>query len=108
MKKSDLKTGMVVEVKGDNYTVMLDYFEGENILSANYSDNDWLGLNEYREDLTHDIYSKWDIVRVFKPTYKGILNERNGLELIWERNETPEYTIEELIKKVGHEFKIKK
>lgn len=61
MKKSELKQGMVVELRdGDRYLVRDR--EGEIVLS----DHDgWLRLEEYSEDLKDDNYDELDIIKVY-------------------------------------------
>lgn len=61
MKKSELKQGMVVQLRdGDRYLVRDR--EGEIILSHH---NGWLRLEEYSEDLKDDNYDELDIIKVY-------------------------------------------
>jgi len=107
MTKKDLKTGMLVQVgKGGVYM----YINGVLVDSTGH-----LVMNNYDESLIRmTINHKWDIVKVSKvitgcylsPSFwtERKLNEN----LLWERDQTPEYTMDEAIAKMGHEFKIKK
>ena len=72
-------------------------------------------LGNYNEDLTAICNRDYDIMSILRtPIINSwvisIINQSFGRwNIIWERKEkTPEYTIEQLIEKVGHEFKIKK
>lgn len=110
MRKKDLKTGMVVEVRGgQEYLVMLNHcIKNRDVLICR-SGLGWNSLSDLNDDLIFvDRDSKdsvWDIVKVFEPLF---FSKNSSLNLIWCREETPEYTMEELIEKMGHDFKIKK
>ena len=106
MKKSDLKTGMkVIQSDGMEYIVLLgtswgDYLVGER------SHN---GLRYYNEDLTGINYEGHNIDEVLRPVKCSDLRSKDqDFVTIWERKETPEYTMEEAIKLIGHNFKLKK
>lgn len=79
MKKSDLKTGMIVVHRdGKEFMVYKDvdtFWATGDILVAIDGSNDWIGLENYREDLiTHNI--DWDIVKVIKISHPfGVLQE---------------------------------
>ena len=87
MKKSELKTGMIVEVRhGKRFMVMLNYLDGEDILSGVDYSTDWVYLSDYREDLTTPSRT-WKIVKVYEPKFRGIPNAEGELALLWERKE---------------------
>ena len=110
MKKSDLKTGMIVEtISGDTALVMLDNCYGKDALII--SDKAWAPLSCFNEDLLWN-YKVWeqdrsdkplDIIRVYEPDLPtGFLSRKNSdLTPIWERRRLPEYTMDDLIKMVG-------
>src|SRR5690606_23857980 len=81
MKKSDLKSGMIVEYRdGIKRLVVNNDLIGDGYLSLSY----------YNDDLKHDEYSDLDIIKVYR--YKRVrsfsyLLKDNNLELIWERKE---------------------
>ena len=99
MKKSDLKNGMVVELRnGKRFLIVNDFGIGED---------SWISINRcmgYDKNL-NDImrYSEFDIIKIYKTegnTYKTLFdNER--LNLIWEREEQPKLSNEDkqIIKK---------
>ena len=106
MKKSDLKTGMkVIQSNGDECIALLgtswgDYLVGER------SHN---GLRYYNEDLTNIDYKEHNIDEVLRPVEcHNLRSKQQSFVTIWERKETPEYTMEEAIKLIGHNFKLKK
>lgn len=82
MKKSDLKSGMVVEYRdGIRRLVVNDDLIG---------DDGHLSLSNYNDDLKHDEYSDLDIMKVYR--YKRVrsfsyLLKDDNLELISERKE---------------------
>lgn len=86
MKKSDLKTGMVVKLRdGDNYVVMIR--DNEQWIT---SDESWDSLNSYNDDLTCDYDNDYDIVKVYEPTaytLKYIYNVDATGEVLYERTD---------------------
>ena len=105
MTKKDLKTGMLVQTRNGGVYM---YINGVLVDTEGHLD-----LCNYYNDLTRN-NTEWDIVKVsniltgcyLSPYYwaENKLNEN----LLWERDQTPEYTMDEAIAKMGHEFKIKK
>jgi hypothetical protein len=76
--KSDLKTGMTVELRnGGRYVVFLDTCAQENdgrykdVLIGINHEYSWLPLSMYNENLYdgETTESGWDIVKVFKPCH---------------------------------------
>lgn len=127
-KKSDLKTGMIVKTRsGDTGLVMLDNCFGVDAIV--FSGNNWTELDEYDDDLywcyrvdkkhgfreeTRDEFTRSvDIMKIYEPDLPtGFLRRANRFNKwlpVWERSQPiPEYTMSEIIEKVGHEFKLKK
>ena len=86
MKKSDLKNGMVVELRnGKRFLIVNDRGFGEN---SCITINGFMGYDENLNDIMR--YSEFDIIKIYKTegnTFKTLVdNER--LSLIWEREET--------------------
>lgn len=110
MKKSELTNGMIVETKNNQFIVLLGYecgyFKGKrDVLVATDGSKCWEKLDCYREDLIHQ-YDSDTIIRVYKPKHPYCTFDRDyDKTLIWDRN-LKEYTMAELTKIVGHEFKL--
>ena len=92
MKKSDLKTGMIITMNnGKEYMVYKDvdtFWATGDILFATNGSNDWISLDEYGENLTtHNV--EWNIVRVVKISHPfGVFQENYPdvtREVIFER-----------------------
>lgn len=105
--KSDLRSGMVVETRGEGNWLVVN-----NTL---INGDGWLNLDKYDEDLIKignswgSIDRQFDIMKVFKIqegwncTTDGI---KNPEDLIWKREEIKEMTIEEIQKELGYKIKI--
>lgn len=112
MTKQDLKTGMIIEQRCGNIgKVLLNTERGDLIGADGNSRSAYSQLDNYEDNLTWNTASSdFDIVKVYSMSIHnldaGAINDDG--KLLWERNETKEYTVKELIKLVGHEFKIKK
>ena len=99
MKKSDLKNGMVVELRnGKRFLIVNDRGFGED---SCITINGFMGYDENLNDIMR--YSEFDIIKIYKTegnTFKTLFdNER--LNLIWEREEQPKLSNEDkqIIKK---------
>lgn len=112
MKKSDLKSGMVVRFReGDMYFVSEVY--GELIcIGEDY----WNPLRNHNEDLTHTLYKSLDIVEVFdgrQTCFRELISSTNK-KPIWRRTEptevtmkeVTEVTMKEVCEKFGYQVKI--
>lgn len=111
MKKSDLKTGMVVETRnGEKYLVMLnpDCKDRELI---NFKGG-YMPLYNYNNELMLKKFNKgFDIVKVYSvgSSICWLLGDKEQMEfkLLWEREEeTKEMTIAEIEKELGYKIKI--
>ena len=93
MKKSDLKTGMVVELRNENkYLVMND-----SILNL----DGWDKMSNYEDDLTSRAFDSLDILKVYETSGGSFKNMflNSNLTLIWEREEnTPVDKLSELFR----------
>ena len=112
MKKSDLKTGMVVETRnGEKYLVMLntDYKDMELI---NFKGG-YLPLYYYNSELifAEQPFREFDIVKAYlvENSIRWLLSNKERMEfkLIWERKEeVKEMTVKEIEKELGYTVKI--
>ena len=104
--KKDLQEGMVIKYRmGDKALLIGDRFFGKK---------DWLTLNGYEEDLTHEM-ATLDIMKVYTITNVNyihsieelgkVLEETNRLKLVWQR-ELPKLNMKELKEIVGFDFEI--
>ena len=108
MTKSDLKNGMVVELRnGKRFLIVNDRGFGED---SCITINGFMGYDENLNDIMR--YSEFDIIKIYKTegnTFKTLFdNER--LSLIWEREETKlsnedKQIIKKGIKKIQEECK---
>ena len=108
MKKSDLKTGMIVECNnGDRFIVLLDADDAEHNLIA-IDKVGWMPLNYYDKDLKHCRNNEWSIKKVYSVGIHiaYILGDKERAakyaKVIWEREEKPvEMTVAEIAEKLG-------
>lgn len=111
MKKSDLKTGMVVETRnGEKYLVMLEP-DCKDMELINFKGG-YMPLYYYNNELifTEQSVQGFDVVKVYSVgwTICDLLSDKECMEfkLIWERNEPKEMTIEEIEEELGYKIKI--
>lgn len=80
MKKSDLKDGMVVKLRGGDLLVAMDSY----LFNKDY--NQELELDEYSDDLLYcnDKYKHFDIVEVYENIRPFV---ENNCEFLWKREE---------------------
>lgn len=95
MKKSELKTGMVVEVReGRQYLVMLGFVttspRGIKITEDRMLKLDGSGqqsLDPYEEDMTLRYAHKGDIVKVYTTNApRSLIHPQRNLKLVWEED----------------------
>ena len=109
MKKSDLKTGMIVELRnGKMYLVMLNPdCEDRELISL---DGGFMSLCDYEENLrwAKSFDDQWTVVKIYslENSICFILSEKEealkNKKLIWERKGIPvEMTIAEIEEKLG-------
>jgi hypothetical protein len=110
MRKSDLKTGMRVELgNGKTYIVMINTGHDDVFIRNGGNKMD---ISCYKEDLTlvePDCLGRFNVLKVYgAPTYNSsAIDPKMMGDLLWERKEeVPEYTMEQAIAKLGHKFKI--
>lgn len=95
MKKSDLKTGMVVENKKGELSLVMRDTEVGDIFAGSGCDNEfWCPFRSFDESLNNKDTGRYDIVKVY--SVNNVCNisaakvSSNNRELIWEREETVE------------------
>lgn len=93
MKKSDLKTGMIVEYRnGLNYIVFKDTEQGDYLAGTKEHNN----LDYHDDDLKNNSFKEHDIIRVYKTKSYDIRRYIKGelklseLTLLWERKDNSE------------------
>ncbi len=108
MKKSDLKSGMIIERKnGEKGIVLLNTSNGDIIGGAGGGNNKtWCGLDNYNDDLLYMGLNHATIVKVYDACSNmnfGSFNEYD-LKLIWTRPVEPiELTMEQIADKFNIE-----
>ncbi|GCD11704.1 hypothetical protein [Clostridium tagluense] len=90
MKKSDLKTGMWLELRDGTFGMVLLGTNNGDILSGQA----WFPLASFNENLTHIEAQSKDAIKIYQPLtnhsflcldYKNEINIRYNLEKIWTR-----------------------
>ena len=120
MKKSDLKTGMIVTLRnGEKYMVFLNasrsvHMSPEDVL-VSVDGRYWFDLNGVNENLSDNKNSHYDIMKVeqVKTTtdivYTLLHHDAKCLtNVLWERKEKKRYTYAQLKEILGEEFEIVK
>jgi hypothetical protein len=106
MKKSDLKTGMLVVFRsGKEGVVLLGHYDGiDNNIIWMFRTNTWTALKYVNEDLTNGLSIEHDVIEVYStPVY----NPTQKKYLLWEREKpVEELTLAEVCKELGREVKI--
>lgn len=108
MKKSELKTGHIVEIRdGSRYFFMKDCVYDSDHCGIGSDGRNWRS-SWLNEDLTSYITDDSTVMRVYEcPPYKLFKPAReDDMTLIWERKEVEEMTIEEICKALGKEIKV--
>ena len=103
MKKSELKSGMVVESRNGNRYVLIEIF-GELTLVR---DGGWNYIDNYNEDLNNSIHDL-DIVNVYDGIRAGFeeITNVSGSRLLWSRYEKKKMTVSQIEKQLGYEIEI--
>lgn len=107
MNKSDLKTGMiVVDREGNRKKVLLNTKHGDILV---YPNHDCFGyLEDYNDDLSNKDINGLNIVSVYNSIFPESQTsfDIKYYDLIWEKNECLEMSIEDIEVRLGHEIKI--
>lgn len=104
MKKSELKSGMVVRFReGDMYLVV--EVNGEYVCVGK---DGWNRLKYYKEDLRNDLFESLDIVEVYdpQPSYFGSMISSANRKPIWKREPKKKMTVSQIEKELGYEIEI--
>lgn len=81
MKKSDLKTGMIVELRnGNRYTVMKGTASGNILWGKGIKP-----FSDFTPELRHKKYEQSDIVKIFDLESTSALVKKANYRLIWDR-----------------------
>ena len=121
MKKSDLKTGMIVTLRsGCEYMVFLDvdhnYDHTKNFL-VNGNNHSWISFQYITEELFGLDYDGlrhkgYDIMKIESLPHPFALQEidfnKSQRRTLWERVEIKEMTVAEIEKALGYKIKIVK
>lgn len=116
IKKSDLKSGAIVETReGNKYILLLKTksYDNEKPILVNLADGCYLYYLDYNEDLTHD-NKLLDIMKICQHEYVGDnirchILKQNENDWTWIREEETVMTISEIEEKLGiSNLKIKK
>lgn len=107
MKKSDLKTGMVVELRdGTMCMVLLDTPCGDVFVNV----NGWSDMNSYDDDWRCFplIYRGFDIIRVYsaESAYQMVFSRWGDMKMIWERKEPNKMTLAEIEAELGYPVEV--
>ena len=99
--KSDLKDGMVVDIRnGNRYIVINDGLRRNDT---------WLAINPYLDDLTRKKTKEYDVMKVYTTVGNTLeyMFDDLFLKLVWERpEEYIEMTVAEIEEKLGYKVKV--
>ncbi len=99
-----LRDGVIVKRKNDTYAIVIG--------NSMHSKKGFINLSDYDDDLKNKIDpSEFDIMAIYTPDGSGSIRDIiNGeyLELIAERPEVKEMTLEQICKELGYNVKIVK
>ena len=108
MRKSDLKTGMLVEYRNGKIGKVLKDTGAEDVIAGRGTG--FMPLLSYREDLTtiNRSSADYDIMKVYKYSALGLVGSYDieRYILAYERNEVKGYTIKELEEIIGCKIRI--
>lgn len=104
MKKSDLKSGMVVKTREDEILLVVEVKGVRTLIGRNA----WNPMRRYDDDLKHDNYEELDIMEVYDPepsAFASMVNLSNK-KPIWVRRKKQKMTVREIEKELGYEIEI--
>ena len=102
MKKSDLKTGMIVRFR-NGLSGLVNFNETDREIKV--TNEAYVSINAFQDDLTYNSTPIYDIMRVYN--YIDEYRTAAGYECIWKRKEeTKEMTVKEIEKELGYKIKI--
>lgn len=110
MKKSDLRSGMVVRVRnGFEYLVMIpDSTDYDTLFLMNKNGHTWLNCGFGEDLLDQKGDDGFDVMAVYDIRRSGFSSVFENLEnrLLWKREEPLKVTMEEIYEKFGCKVKI--
>lgn len=105
MKKSDLKTGYLLETRNKTkLTVMLDTEKGDILLNECGT---YYNINGISNDLFAIDLRDYDIMKVYRPKVKMVLFDVEEYELIWQRKEDKLDIINDIVDELCERYKVK-
>ena len=105
MKKSDLKTGYLLETRNKTkLTVMLDTEKGDILLNECGT---YYNINEISNDLFDISLRDYDIMKVYRPKGKLVFFDVEEYELIWQRKEDKLDIINDIVDELCERYKVK-
>lgn len=105
MKKSDLKTGYLLETRNKTkLTVMLGTGKGDILLNECGT---YYNINEISNDLFDIDLRDYDIMKVYRPKVKMVLFDVEEYKLIWQRKEDKLDIINDIVDELCERYKVK-
>ena len=105
MKKSDLKSGMWVELRnGNRYLIMTNVdtlYHGNNRI-VGIRDGGFQVFSKYSDDLLSGLLNSYDVMKVFfNGGITGSTYSFKNMPILWERKEHTELSISEIEEKLS-------
>lgn len=104
MIKNEIKSGMIVKLRNGKKFMVIDNPKIENSPFL-MSNEDFLSLNYYNNDLTYKFERDKDIILVYLPRsarrFPDILNDDSNLYKIWEFKDKVKISKKDIKKKFG-------
>lgn len=119
MKKSELRTGMIVTLRsGNEYVFFKDFAVDDDYCMKNDNEGiivngqlpSWARIKNYSNDLKHNTYQDLDIVKVEIPShpyaFTNIPYDKRDRKLMWERKEPKKMTVAEIEAILGYKIEV--
>lgn len=111
MTLDDLKTGMIVTVRGgDKYLILKNAPDHENIYFIGVRKNGWINSVGYDKNLKYNEDSTFDIVKVEVVRREMYLthfeDHPEELKVIWEERPAVKLTVAEIEARLGYKIEI--
>lgn len=106
MTKSDLRTGMVVQLRTGNRYIVYKNTTGNDLIcnSTFYNTRE---LTEYNESMCSCVNNSFDIVKVWNPRESNDYGDAYAnLDILWERHETKKLTVKQVSELLGYSVEI--
>lgn len=106
MTKSELKSGMVVEIRGGDRMICID--NNGKLVLMNLNGESYMYVDDMDDDMSYPIWcDHCTIMKVFA-SQKTLDDCRSTKKIIWERPEAKEMTVADIEKALGYPVKIVK